>query len=68
LNEETDGSSVVSRENKIIVVSATAGLVLAYGGRVVTDLNDTALIGILIFVGVVAPQLLNSYLDKGDSD
>jgi hypothetical protein len=59
---------VVSRENTVVLLFATAGLVLAYGGRVVTDLNDTVLIGLLICVGVVVPQLLNGYLDGRNSD
>jgi hypothetical protein len=59
---------MVSRENAVILLFATVGLVLAYGGRVVTNLSDTVLIGILIFVGVVAPQLLNNYLDTRELD
>jgi hypothetical protein len=59
---------MVSRENKVVLLFATVGLVLAYGGRVVTDLDDTALIGILIFVGVIIPQLLNNYLDNKELD
>jgi hypothetical protein len=58
---------MVSRENKVVLLFVTVGLVLAYGGRVVTNLNDTVLIGILILVGVVAPQLLNNYLDNRES-
>ncbi len=59
---------MVSRENRIVLLFATVGLALAYGGRVVTNLSDTVLIGVLILVGVVAPQLLNNYLDTRDSD
>lgn len=59
---------MVSRENRVILLFAAVGLVLAYGGRVVTNLSDTVLIGVLIFVGVVAPQLLNNYLDTRDSE
>lgn len=57
---------MVSRENTVILLFAATGLGLAYGGRVVTELNDTVLIGVLLFVGVVMPQLLNWYLDSGD--
>ena len=57
---------MVSRENKVVLLFTTVGLALAYGGRVVTSLNDTVPIGILIFVGVVVPQLLNNYLDNKD--
>jgi hypothetical protein len=59
---------MVSRENAVILLSVTVGLVLAYGGRVTTDLSDTVLIGVLILVGVVVPQLLNDYLDDSDPD
>jgi hypothetical protein len=59
---------VVSRENRVILLFATVGLALGYGGRVVTNLSDTVLIGVVIFVGVVAPQLLNSYLKNRDAD
>ncbi len=59
---------MVSRENKVILLFGTTGLILAYGGRTVTNLNDTVLIGMLIFVGVVAPQLLNNYLDNRAPD
>jgi len=59
---------MVSRENKVILLFATVGLGLAYGGRVVTSLSDSVLIGILIFVGVIVPQLLNNYLDNNALD
>ena len=57
---------MVSRENKVVLLFATVGLALAYVGGVVTSLNDTVPIGILIFVGVIVPQLLNNYLDNKD--
>ncbi|WP_324759745.1 hypothetical protein [Haloarcula montana] len=57
---------MVSRENAVILLFATVGLVLAYGGRVVTNVDDSILIGMLICIGVVAPQLLNNYLDTKD--
>jgi hypothetical protein len=59
---------MVSRENLVILLCATAGLILATGGRVLTDLNDTVLIGLLVVVGVVTPQLLNGYLDTRESE
>ncbi|PSQ43851.1 hypothetical protein BRD14_02375 [Halobacteriales archaeon SW_5_68_122] len=57
---------MVSRENKVVLLFATVGLALAYVGGVVASLNDTVPIGILIFVGVIVPQLLNNYLDNKD--
>jgi hypothetical protein len=59
---------MVSRENKVVFLFATVGLVLAYGGRVVTTLDDTVLTGLLLFVGVVTPLLLNEYLDARDGN
>ena len=59
---------MISRENAVVVLCATTALVLAYGGRVVTSLSDTVLIGVVILVGVVIPQAVNSYLDDGNGD
>lgn len=59
---------MVSRENSVSFLFATAGLVLAYGGRAVTNLSDTVLIGLLIVTGVVTPRLLNNYLENKGSD
>ncbi|GAA0551476.1 hypothetical protein ABNG02_04275 [Halorubrum ejinorense] len=59
---------MVSRENAVILLFMAAGLTLAYGGRVVTSLSDTVLIGVLIFVGVVAPQLVIGSLDAQVSE
>ena len=59
---------MVSRENKVVFLFATVGLVLAYVGRVVTSLNGTVPIVILISVGVIMPQLLNNYLDNRGLD
>jgi len=54
---------MVSRENVVILLFATLALALAYGGRLLTGLSDSVLVGVLLFTGVVVPQLLNSYLD-----
>jgi len=59
---------MVSRENKVVLLFAAVGVVLAYLGRVVTSLDDTVPVGILILVGVIVPQLLNNYLDNRDPD
>lgn len=59
---------MVSREDQVTIAFAATGLLLAFGGRTVTELDYTALVGILIFVGVVTPQLSNRYLDNRDSD
>jgi|JXWS01.1.fsa_nt_gb hypothetical protein len=59
---------MVSRENAVILSFMAAGLALGYGGRVATELSDTALIGVVLFVGVVAPQLVVGYLDSDASE
>ncbi|PHQ45820.1 hypothetical protein DJ68_10760 [Halorubrum sp. C3] len=58
---------MVSRENAVILLFMAAGLALASGGRVATGLSDTVLIGVLILVGVVAPQAVIGYLDAESS-
>ncbi len=55
---------MVSRENAIVLVSGSAALLLGYGGLWLTDLATEVLIGTILFVGVVAPQLVNEYLDR----
>ena len=59
---------MVSRENAVILLFMTAGLTLAYGGRLLTSLSDTVLIGVLLFVGVLAPQAVIGYLDSNGPD
>ncbi|WP_297886836.1 hypothetical protein [uncultured Halorubrum sp.] len=59
---------MVSRENAVILSFMAVGLALGYGGRVATELSDTALIGVVLFVGVVAPQLVVGYLDSDASE
>lgn len=59
---------MLSRENRVVLLFVAAGLLLAFGGRTVTNLSDDALIVLLLFVGVLAPQLLNGYLDNRNAD
>jgi len=54
---------MVSRENAVILGFGVAALLLGYGGLWLTDLSTNLLIGTILFVGVVAPQLVNGYLD-----
>ncbi|WP_435160935.1 hypothetical protein [Halorubrum sp. SY-15] len=58
---------MVSRENVIVACCVSAGLLLGYAGRVATDLRDPMLIGVVIFVGVVLPQVLTEWRDGTDS-
>jgi len=55
---------MVSRENAVIAACAVLALVAALGGRALTDFDDTLLLGVLVLLGVVLPQLLNGYLDR----
>jgi hypothetical protein len=58
---------MVSRANAIVAGCVSAGLLLGYASRVATDLRDPALAGVVIFVGVVLPQVLTEWLDETDS-
>ena len=55
---------MVSRENAVVLTAVTVALLLGYGGLWLTDLSTEVLIGIILFVGVVTPQLVNGYLDR----
>ena len=55
---------MVSRENAVILGFGVGALLLGYGGLWLTDLSTEVLIGIVLFGGVVAPNLLNAYLDR----
>ena len=55
---------MVSRENAIVTTAGTVALLLGYGGLWLTDLSTEMLIGIILFVGVVTPQVINGYLDR----
>jgi dTDP-4-amino-4,6-dideoxygalactose transaminase len=55
---------MVSRENAVVVSSGVVALLLGYGGLWLTDLGTEVLIGTILFVGVVAPQLVNGYLGR----
>ena len=57
---------MVSRENAVILLFMAVGLGLAYGGQTLTSAGDALLIGVLLLVGVVAPQLVVGYLERGD--
>jgi hypothetical protein len=58
---------MVSRENAVIVACMAVALAAAFGGRVLTDLSDTLLFGVLLLVGVLVPQLVNNYLDRREA-
>ena len=55
---------MVSRENAVVLTAGTVALLLGYGGLWLTDLSTEMLIGIILFVGVVTPQVINGYLDR----
>lgn len=55
---------MVSRENAVVLTLGTVALFIGYGGLWLTDLGTNLLIGTILFVGVVAPQLVNGYLDR----
>ena len=57
---------MVSRENAVILPFVVGSVALAHAAGALTSLSDGVLVGVLIFVGVVAPQLINGYLDGTD--
>jgi len=59
---------MVSRENAVILLCMAVGLTLAYGGRALTELSDSVLIGTLLTVGVAVPQLLNGHLGAREGE
>ncbi|MBB6647110.1 hypothetical protein [Halobellus ruber] len=59
---------MVSRENAVVLASGTLALLLGYGGLWLTDLGTEVLIGTILFVGVVTPQLVNGYIDRKQED
>jgi cell division protein FtsW (lipid II flippase) len=54
---------MVSRENAVVLTFGTVApqIILWLW---LTDLGTNLLIGTILFVGVVAPQLVNGYLDR----
>jgi hypothetical protein len=59
---------MVSRENAVVLASGSVALLLGYGGLWLTDLSTEVLIGTILFVGVVTPQLVNGYLDRNGEE
>jgi hypothetical protein len=59
---------MVSRENRVIVGFVLAAMVLGLGVTELTALPSEASLGILLVVGVVAPILVNNYLDAAGTD
>ncbi|WP_117367396.1 hypothetical protein [Natrarchaeobaculum sulfurireducens] len=58
---------MVSRQNKVVGGFVVVAMVLTYGGFWLTDLPDEILFGVLILVGVIAPMVVNNYLDNSES-
>lgn len=54
---------MLSRENKVIAVFVAVAMVLTYGGYWLTDAPSELLMGVLFFVGVVVPMVINNHLD-----
>lgn len=54
---------MLSRENTVILAFGSVALIGTYAGYALTELDDAILVGILLFVGVVVPVVLNDYLD-----
>jgi hypothetical protein len=59
---------MVSRENTVVAAFGSAALALAYAGSALTSIDQTVLLGVLLFVGVVVPTLVNEHLDGREED
>lgn len=55
---------MVSRENRVVLVTGSAALVLLYAFGAVLELPTWVGIAVVLGVGVVLPQLVNDYLDR----
>lgn len=55
---------MVSRENRIVLAFVTAAIALFFGLAAFTDVDSTVLLGVVLLVGVIAPLLINEYLDQ----
>ncbi|RQH00311.1 hypothetical protein [Natrarchaeobius oligotrophus] len=58
---------MVSRENNVVTGFVLLALVLTYGGFWLTDFPSELLMGVLIFVGVLAPMVVNNHLDSREA-
>lgn len=55
---------MVSRENRVIAVCIALAVLLLFALNAVTDPPSWAVLAALLGVGVVAPTLVNEYLDR----
>ncbi|WP_135534646.1 hypothetical protein [Halostella pelagica] len=55
---------MVSRENKIIGIFVALALVLHAATFYLTELPDEVTIGLIMFVGIISPMMINNYLDN----
>ncbi len=58
---------MLSRENKVLLFFIVVALTLAYGGFWLTEVSSSVFIAIVIVVGIVAPLVVNNYLDNRES-
>jgi len=59
---------MVSRENKIIGVFVALALALHATTFYLTELPDEVRMGLLMFVGIISPMVINNYLDNQAKD
>ena len=58
---------MVSRENRVVLATGSAALVLLYVFAAVVHAPTWVGTGIVLAVGVVLPQLVNDYLDRREA-
>ncbi len=54
---------MISRENKIIAGFVIVAIALYFSLLSFTDLAFEVVLGLLILIGVIAPMMVNNYLD-----
>jgi|GEM_PF-1582882 len=59
---------MVSRENKVVLTTGTAALVLLYVFATMVHTPTWVGTGVVLVVGVVLPQLVNDYLDRQETE
>ena len=58
---------MISRENKVIGGFVAVAMTLTFGGFLFTELPEEMLMAVLFFVGIIAPMVVNNYLNRRES-
>jgi hypothetical protein len=58
---------MVSRENRVVLSTGTAALILLYVFATIVHAPSWVSTGVVLVVGVVLPQPVNDYLDRQET-